>query len=424
MIFVGALMAGSLPNIEIQTLENNLTVAAIETKNGSGVVSADVFYKVGSRNEVMGKSGIAHMLEHMNFKSSKNLAAGEFDRIVKSYGGVTNASTGFDYTHYFIKSASPNIDKSLELLAELMANLSLKDEEFQPERNVVAEERRWRTENSPFGAMYFELFNLAYQYHPYHWTPIGFAGDIESWSIDDIRAFHSAWYQPQNAVLLVAGDFNSSELFKLAQKRFGGIKNGAKLANITITEPEQRGARRSEIKRESEVEMLMIAWKIPAFNHPDIAPLNALAYMLSEGQSSRLQAKLIDKLRLVNSISAYTMEFSDPGLFIIAAVCNPNVKAERVEKEILSEIAAAQQKRPTQKEVDKIKTLARSEFVRSLEGSDSLARIFGDYLIRGDLKPLLTYEESIEKLEAKAIQSAALNYLNADRSTTIILRSK
>ncbi|MDR2151925.1 MAG: insulinase family protein [Helicobacteraceae bacterium] len=417
-------MASSLPNIKIQTLENNLTVAAIETKNGSGVVSVDLFYKVGSRNEVMGKSGIAHMLEHMNFKSSKNLAAGEFDRVVKSYGGVTNASTGFDYTHYFIKSASQNTDKSLELLAELMANLNLKDEEFQPERNVVAEERRWRTENSPFGAMYFELFNLAYQYHPYHWTPIGFMGDIESWTIDDIRAFHEAWYQPQNAVLLAAGDFDAEEFFALAKKRFGAIKNSGAIKNVAVTEPVQRGARRSVLIKESEVEMLMIAWKIPAYDHADMPALNALASLLGEGQSSRLQEKLVDELRLVNSISSYTMELSDPGLFIVAAICNPNVKAERVEKEILSAIAATKTKPPTQKEIDKIKVLARSEFIRSLEGSDSLARIFGDYLSRGDLKPLLSYEESIEKLKPKAVQTAAANYLDADRSITIILRSK
>ncbi|MDR1450829.1 MAG: insulinase family protein [Helicobacteraceae bacterium] len=417
-------MAGSLPNIEIQTLENNLAVAAVSTKNKTGVVSVDLFYKVGSRNEVMGKSGIAHMLEHMNFKSSKNLAAGEFDRVVKSYGGVTNASTGFDYTHYFVKSSSQNIDKSLELFAELMQNLSLKDDEFQPERKVVAEERRWRTENSPFGAMYFELFNIAYQYHSYHWTPIGFMGDIESWSIEDIKTFHSAWYQPQNAVLLVAGDFEASELFKLAKKHFGAIPNKAAHKQIITVEPEQRGARRSEIKRESEVEMVMIAWKIPAFNHRDMPSINALASLFSEGQSSRLQEKLIDKLRLVNSISAYAMDLSDPGLFIVSAICNPNVKAERVEKEILAEIAIAREKPPSQKEVEKIKIMARSEFVRSLESSDLLASIFGDHLIRGDLKPLLNYEESIVKLTPSDILAAAQNYLNPDRSVTIILRNK
>ena len=159
-------------------LENGLEIYHVPVNSGSKVISVDVFYKVGSRNEVMGKSGIAHMLEHLNFKSTKNLRAGEFDEIVKGFGGVNNASTGFDYTHYFIKASNENLDKTLGLFAELMKNLSLKDKEFQPEREVVHEERRWRTDNNPMGYLYFRLYNHAFIYHSYHWTPIGFIKDI------------------------------------------------------------------------------------------------------------------------------------------------------------------------------------------------------------------------------------------------------
>ncbi|HHH20471.1 MAG TPA: insulinase family protein, partial [Nitratifractor sp.] len=163
-------MANSLPKHYIKVLENNLTVCAIPLDNNSGVITTDVFYKVGSRNEMMGKSGLAHMLEHMNFKSTKNLKEGQFDKIVKEHGGLNNASTGFDYTHYYIKSASKYMGTSMGLFAELMQNLSLKDEEFQKERNVVAEERRWRTDNNPIGYLYFRLFNEHYTSHSYHWT--------------------------------------------------------------------------------------------------------------------------------------------------------------------------------------------------------------------------------------------------------------
>jgi predicted Zn-dependent peptidase len=192
--------ASALPEYKTKTLKNGLQVFVVEMKNGTNVVSTDVFYKVGSRNEVMGKTGIAHMLEHMNFKSTKELKAGEFDKEVKSIGGVNNASTSFDYTHYFIKSSADNLNKPLELFAELMQNLNLKDEEFQPERDVVTEERRWRTDNSPLGYLYFRMFNNAYIYHPYHWTPIGFMNDIRTWEIEDIRDFHETYYQPQNAI--------------------------------------------------------------------------------------------------------------------------------------------------------------------------------------------------------------------------------
>ncbi len=183
IITTGVLMSASLPAYQTQTLENGLQVVVIPMENKTSVISTDIFYKVGSRNEVMGKSGIAHMLEHMNFKSTDNLKSGQFDEIVKGMGGLSNASTGFDYTHYYIKSSTKNLNKSLDLFGELMESLKLKDDEFQPERNVVAEERRWRTDNSPLGYMYFRLFNNAYLYHPYHWTPIGFMGDIQNWKL-------------------------------------------------------------------------------------------------------------------------------------------------------------------------------------------------------------------------------------------------
>jgi len=196
-------MPSPLPSFKTKTLKNGLQIVVIPLHNESNVISTDIFYKVGSRNEVMGKTGIAHMLEHMNFKSTKNLKEGEFDKEVKSIGGVNNASTSFDYTHYYIKSSTDNLTTSINLFAELMQNLKLKDEEFQPERNVVTEERRWRTDNSPLGYLYFRLFNNAYLYHPYHWTPIGFMNDIKTWTIEDIREFHKTYYQPNNAILVV-----------------------------------------------------------------------------------------------------------------------------------------------------------------------------------------------------------------------------
>ncbi|GHS88931.1 zinc protease [Campylobacterota bacterium] len=417
-------MAATLPAYEIRTLENGLEVAAIPLNNGSSVVSVDIFYRVGSRNETLGKSGIAHMLEHLSFKSTKNLKTGEYDAIVKSIGGVTNASTGFDYTHYFIKTSAQNLEKPLELFAEMMQNLTLSDEEFQPERNVVAEERRWRTDNNPSGTIFFNLFNAAYSYHPYHWTPIGFMGDIESWTIEDIRDFYGKWYQPQNAILIAAGDFDKELFFSAAQKHFGKLKNRGALPKITAIEPEQTGARRVELRKESEVEFLTIAWKMPAYDHNDTIYLDAISSLLTDGQSSRLEEKLVDKLRLANSVSAFTMALSDPGLFVIMAVCNDGVSAEKVEKVILDEVALLHKKAASKREIDKIKTLARSEFIRSLETSDGVAHIFGSYLTRGSLEPLLDYEEKIAKLDGESLQQAAQKYLASERSTTIILRNK
>ena len=415
-------MASSLPHYETKTLTNSLQVVAIPMENNSHVISTDIFYKVGSRNEVMGKSGIAHMLEHMNFKSTKNLKAGEFDEEVKSIGGMNNASTGFDHTHYYIKSSSENMGKSLTLFAELMEHLNLKDDEFQPERNVVAEERRWRTDNNPMGYLYFRLFNSAYVYHPYHWTPIGFMNDIQTWTLEDIQKFHATYYQPKNAILVVTGDIKAATVFKEAQKHFGSIANTVDIPSVKTIEPEQDGARRVEVHKESEVEMIAISFPIPNFQHPDQPKLSAISELLSSGKSSRLYRTLVDEKRLVNQIHAYNMETIDPGVFLFLAIANKGVSAEKIEKEIWKEIAKLQKNGVKQSELDKIKISTKSDFIYSLESSTSVAELFGGYLARGDLAPLERYEDSIKALTSKDIQEMAKRYFNPAASTTIILR--
>ncbi len=418
-------MSSALPKYQTKTLENGLQIVVIPMHNGSGVITTDIFYKVGSRDEYMGKSGIAHMLEHLNFKSTKHLKAGEFDTIVKGFGGVNNASTGFDYTQYFIKSSSENLSKSLELFAELMANLSLKDEEFQPERNVVLEERRWRTDNSPMGYLYFRLFNNAYLYHPYHWTPIGFVNDIKNWTIDDIRAFHKMYYQPKNAILVVAGDIDAKSVFDEAKKAFGKIPNQEKIVRMDYrTEPKQDGAKRLIVHKESEVEMVAIAYHIPDFRDPDQVALSALSELLSSGKSSRLNADLIDKKRLANQIHAYNMENKDPGLFLFLAVCNPGIKAETVEQEILAQIERIKKEGVTKEELEKVKINTKSDFIYSMESSSSLVSLFGSYFARGDIEPLLKYEERLDALTPKRVQEVVQKYFIPDNATTVILRKE
>ncbi|WOE68973.1 pitrilysin family protein [Hydrogenimonas thermophila] len=415
-------MASNLPKYYTKTLKNGLKIVVIPLKNESEVITTDIFYKVGSRNEVMGKSGIAHMLEHMNFKSTKNMEAGEFDKIVKRFGGIDNASTGFDYTHYFIKSSNKNLDKSLSLFADMMANLSLKDEEFQPERKVVAEERRWRTDNNPVGYLYFRLFNNAYIYHPYHWTPIGFMNDILNWSIEDIRNFHKTYYQPKNAIIVVAGDIEPETVFEAAKKHFEKIENCCDIPEVHAKEPEPDGPKRVVIYKESEVEIVAITFPIPNFQHEDQPALSALSELLSQGKSSRLVEELVDKKKMVNQLYAYNMELKDPGVFLFLAVCNPGVKAEDVEKEIWNQVEKIKTKGVSEDELKKVKVNTKAAFIFSMENSSNVADLFGGYFARGDIKPLLTYEENIEKLKPEMIKTVAKRYLDKEKSVTVILR--
>ncbi|QCD52592.1 M16 family metallopeptidase [Campylobacter sp. RM16192] len=403
-------------------LKNGFEIYHIPVNKGSYVISVDLFYKVGSRNEVMGKSGIAHMLEHLNFKSTKNLKAGEFDKIVKGFGGINNASTGFDYTHYFVKCSKKNLDKSLELYADIMANLSLKDSEFQPERNVVLEERLWRTDNNPIGFLYFTLFNTAFTYHPYHWTPIGFIEDIKNWTIDDIKEFHSTFYQPKNAILLISGDIDKKSAFELGKKHFESIKNSKEIPNIHCVEPAQKGAKRVEIYKDSEVEMLAIAFKIPAFNHEDQVALNAISEYLSSGKSSAMHRILVDEKCLVNQIYAYNMDNIDEGLFIIIAVCNPEIKVETVEKEIYEILENIKKDNIDQDELTKIKNSIKSDFIHSFSSASRVANLYGDFLAKGDITPLFELQEKIENLKGKDINDISKKYFTDKTSTTVILR--
>ncbi|MCI7046742.1 MULTISPECIES: pitrilysin family protein [Helicobacter] len=412
-----------LPKYHKSVLENGLEVYIIPLNNQSNVITTDIFYKVGSRNETMGKSGIAHMLEHLNFKSTKNLKAGEFDKIIKSFGGSTNASTGFDYTHYYIKSSTQNLDKSLELFAELMQNLNLSDEEFQPERNVVAEERLWRTDNNPMGYLYFRLFNTAYVYHPYHWTPIGFMDDIRNWSIEDIRAFHKTYYQPKNASIVVAGDIEINEALKAVKKHFEKIPNtGFEIPKVHTIEPKQDGLRQASVHKQTEVEILSIAYKIPPFNHKDQIALSALSEILSGGKSSVLSSVIVDKKRLAAEIYTYNMDLVDEGVFIIMALANSEVSLDKIQKEVLAQIELIKQGKLKQSELDKVKINMRANFLYELESSSGVANLFGSYIARGDLQTLLDFEKNFEALSLEDIIRVVNEYFILNNATIMTLQ--
>jgi predicted Zn-dependent peptidase len=305
-----------------------------------------------------------------------------------------------------------------------MENLTLKDEEFQPERDVVAEERRWRTDNSPMGYLYFKLFNNTYTYHPYHWTPIGFMEDILNWKIEDIREFHDIFYAPNNAIVIVAGDVKKEDVFSEAKKYFENIQNKypKKDDKLHTIEPVQDGEKRVIIKKDSQVQMLAITFHIPNYLHEDQLALSTLSELLSSGKSSRLNELLIDKKRLVNTIYAYNMEQKDPGVYLFLAVCNPNVEATEVEKIIWEEIEKIKNGDVKKSEIEKVKINTKSDFIFSLESSSDVASLYGSYLIRGDIMPLMSYEENIEKITPKDIVNVAKKYFTKENATTVILK--
>jgi predicted Zn-dependent peptidase len=246
--------------------------------------------------------------------------------------------------------------------------------------------------------------------------------DIQTWSIKDIRDFHETYYQPNNAILIVTGDVKAKDVFKKAKKEFGDIKNKVEIPEFKFVEPEQDGAKRVIVHKESEVEMLAITFHIPDYLHKDQVTLSVISEILYSGKSSRLYKKLVDEKQMVNSIYAYNMENKDPGLFIFLATCNPNIKAEDVEKELLEQIELLKNTEVTEAELNKVKINTKADFIYSLESSTSVANLYGSYLVRGDITPLMTYEDDVKKVTKESIQKAAKKYFNFNKSTTLILK--
>jgi predicted Zn-dependent peptidase len=248
--------------------------------------------------------------------------------------------------------------------------------------------------------------------------------DIKNWDIKDIKDFHQKFYTPSNATIIVTGDINKDDVFKEATKYFQNIKNNSLKLNSKLhtVEPKQDGAKRVIIHKDTQVQMIAITYHIPNFAHKDQVALSALSELLSGGKSSRLNEILIDKKQLVNTIYAYNMELKDPGVFMFLAVCNPNIEATTVEKEILNVISDIQKGDIEEEEIDKIKINSKADFIFSLESSTSVANLYGSYLVRGDIGLLFDYEEAIEKLTKKDIIEVSKKYLNSNNSTTIILK--
>jgi zinc protease len=250
----------------------------------------------------------------------------------------------------------------------------------------------------------------------YHWTPIGFKEDILNWTIKDIKEFHKTYYQPKNAVIVIAGDVEVDEVFKLVKDKFEKIKNRKKIPKVHQKEPSLDGDKKVIIHKKSELEMVAIAYQIPNFEHEDITKLSALSELLSSGNSSILKKELIYKKELVNQISVYPMDNKDNGLFIVLAVCNPSIKAEKVEKEIKKILKNF---KITKKELNKLKLNTKIEFITSLESSDSIAQLFGSYFAKGNIKPLLEYEEKINSLKIEDLMDMKKYF---DKSVCVILK--
>ena len=298
-------------------LDNGLVVLTKELHT-SPIVTSMIWYRVGSRNEELGQTGKSHFLEHMLFKGTHRFKKGQIDLLTLKNGGSNNAFTSQDFTAYYFNFASDRWNIALEIEADRMVNCIFDPEEFEAEKKVVIEELKGGLD-SPWGLLMQEVNAAAYKVHPYRNPIIGWLGDVERATAEEQQAYYQKNYQPNNAILSIAGDFDSDRVLDDVMKLFGGIPAGNPPVPVKISEPEQKGEKRILVRWRSRVPRIAIAYHAPAIATSDSYALHLLGIILSEGKSSRLYQRLVERDQTVTFVSADYGESKDPTLFHIRA---------------------------------------------------------------------------------------------------------
>lgn len=409
-------------NVKEKTLSNGLKVLVLED-HSTPTATFQVWYKVGSRNEVYGKTGISHMLEHMMFKGTHKYGPGEFSNIVARNGGSENAFTSRDYTAYFENWASDRIEVSMELESDRMCNLLLDEKEFAKEKQVVMEERRLRTEDDPTSLLVEELFATAYKVHPYHWPVIGWMGDIDSFTVEDLRTYYKNHYAPNNAVVVVVGDVDSQDVFAKMEKWFGSIPSRPVKSHHITQEPPQRGEKRVQVvSKEARLPFVMLAFHVPTIGSEDEHALEILASVLGDGKSSRIYKRFVRDDRSALFAGAYYSRMRDSGLLYFYVGLLPGKKVEDVEAKILEEIEKVKTSGITERELEKAKNQIEAGFIYGLDSNFYRAMTIGRLEVTGiGYKYLETYVDNVRKVTAEQVKKVANKYFTEENRTWGVL---
>lgn len=407
------------------TLDNGLRVIVKEDHRAPVVVS-QVWYKAGGMDEFNGTTGVAHVLEHMMFKGTQKVPEGEFSKRVSAAGGRENAFTNRDVTVYFQTLPKEKLALALELEADRMNNLQLKDESFAKEIQVVMEERRLRTEDNPQSMVYEQLMGVAYQAHPYRWPVIGWMNDLENMQAQDARDWYGRWYAANNATLVVAGDVNPAAVLALAKKEFGPLAKKVLPQRRPQDEPASRGEKRISVKAPSKQDYLLMAWHVPTLRdvEKDSLPfaLQILAGVLDGNDSARLKKNLVKEQRIaVDAGAGYDGLARGPALFMLDATPSAGKKPAQVEQALKAEIRRIQLDGVSVEELDRVKAQVIAADVYQRDSVFYQAMQLGELATLG--LPLSTLEKRIAKLKAVTSEQVkeAANWLTDERLSVAVL---
>jgi zinc protease len=409
-------------SLEVQkfTLPNGLKLLVVED-HSSPTFAYQTWFRVGSRDEKVGYTGLAHLFEHMMFKETKNYKDGEFDKILERAGAEgENAFTNRDYTAYVQEMPKDKLELIIQLESDRIANLLVDEKAFKTETEVVQNERRFRNENSPDGLMYQDIFGVAFQKHSYRWPVIGYEEDLNRMGAKDAMEFYKTFYSPNHATIVVVGDVSTQEVYKLVTRYYGHLKPQAEPVHAIVSEPPQTKARHKTLKLNTQVQKIMMAYHVPEITHPDIPALTLLSSIMAGGKSSRLDRALVDS-GLTTSIDIFDLDDKDPSLLILFASLQKGKLATQAERTILREFEKIKQGTIAADELERAKNILLSEFYDKFGDSKEKASFLGHYeTVSPSFRTGIEILEKISRLTAADVQSAAKKYLEPSNRTVIL----
>ena len=413
--------AGTLAErVSETTLANGLKILILEEPKAP-VVTVQVWYKVGGRNELPGETGISHMLEHMMFKGTPTVSGKEFDALVSRNGGEDNAETARDFTGYYEDFAADRVGLGLRLEADRMANLLISEEDYKSEHLVVLEERRLRVDDQPANQLSEVMTATSILAQGYRNPVLGWPSDMV-WTRDALVRWYQTYYAPNDATLVVVGAIKKDEVLPQIQALFGTIPRGPDPPKIITTEPAQQGERRVYVRKEAELPLLFVVHHVPPLTHPDSFPLSVLAGILGGGESARFNQKVVYEKQLASYAGAdYNPVHIDSFLFGFSAGPLPGKTAEEVEQALYTEVERLQQDGVTERELQKAKNQIEADFVFSLDSAHRMGVLLGSYESVASWKLLDGYLEGVRKVTAADVQRVARKYLVPENRTVAIL---
>jgi zinc protease len=416
----GAVRAQSF-EVKTHTLKNGMKVLVQEDRSIPNATMY-IFYRVGSRNERPGTTGISHFFEHMMFNGAKKYGVGEFDRVMEAAGGRNNAYTSNDVTAYQNWFPTSALELIFDMEADRISSLAFDPKVIESERGVVASERRTSVDSDNFEILSEQLWATAFTAHPYQWPVVGWMVDIENWKMEDLKRHFEMGYSPSNATMLVVGDVKSEDVFRLAQKYIEPIKSSAPPPPVTTREPEQLGERRIVVKKFAQLPVLMLGYHVPQTSDPDYYPLRVLQTVLFSGQSSRMYQRIVDKDQLALFINGGFPFAFDATLFTVTAQPKAGVEPAAVERAVYEELDKVKSQSITDQELEKAKNILLAEFYRQMKTINGRANTLGTYeVFFGDYRKLFTAAEQFNKVTKDDVKRVAKEYFGEKNRTVATL---